>query len=502
MLFWRAMTSRPTADHSSGAGGHEADRALISGVAWTVVFRWLSQIVSWAATLYVARILVPGDYGLVAMATIPIGFARLVEDLGLDAIILQDRSLDSEQLASLAGTILCLGVGLSGLFIALSGPIASYFREPSVEPLVRVLSLTFVTDALQVLPRALLQRELRFRTLAWLHGLQVTVAAVVVAVAATFAFGHWALVLNTLTGGVVVTVVLYALHPFTVAWPRQPRRISRSLAAGWRMLVSRGAWYGYTSLDSAIIGRYVGKEALGVFGFAMTFASLPITEVSSMVSKVIPGVFTSVQDSVPHLRRYFLVLTQALSYVTLPMSFGLLLTADDFILLALGPTWQAVILPLRILSLYMSVNASQMLIGHILLWTGHFRANMWLNLFTLLVMPVCFLIGVRWGVAGVAWAWALGFPLTFLPALPLMRRIIDLRVSEYLAAIAPALSACIGMAVFVLLVRQALPGTWSHGARLGAQAGAGALFYVGTLLTVYRPRILGIYEMLWHSRPA
>src|SRR5262249_48897877 len=150
--------------------------------------------------------------------------------------------------------------------------------------------------------------------------------------------------------------VLYALHPFAVAWPRHPRRISHSLAAGWRMLVSRGAWYGYTSLDSAIIGRYVGKEALGVFGFAMAFASLPITEVSSMVSKVIPGVFTSVQDSVPHLRRYFLVLTQALAYMTLPMSFGLLLTADDFILLALGPTWQAVILPLRILSLYMSVN--------------------------------------------------------------------------------------------------------------------------------------------------
>ncbi|HEY1126146.1 MAG TPA: hypothetical protein VGF83_00135, partial [Actinomycetota bacterium] len=52
------------------------DRSLVSGIAWTVAFRWIAQVISWAATLYVARILVPGDYGLVAMATVPIGFAR------------------------------------------------------------------------------------------------------------------------------------------------------------------------------------------------------------------------------------------------------------------------------------------------------------------------------------------------------------------------------------------------------------------------------------------
>jgi len=472
------------------------DRSLVSGIAWTVAFRWIAQIISWVATLYVARILVPGDYGLVAMATVPIGFARLVEDMGLDAIIIQDRKLSSEQLASLAGSMLGLGVLLTAAFLALARPIAAYFREPAVAAIVAVLSVTFIFDAMQVLPRALLQRDLRFRTLAWLHGLQVTVAAVVVAGAATLKLGHWALVLNSLISGVVVTAMLYALRPFQVGWPRQLGQIAGSLMSGWRMLVSRGAWYGYSSLDSALIGRALGKDALGVFGFAMTFASLPVTEVSSMVSKVVPGVFSSVQESPRLLRRYFLLLTEAVSYITLPMSVGLALTAEDFVLLALGPKWVDVILPLQILCLYMAFNACQMLISHVLLWTGHFRANMWLNILALVVLPAGFYVGLHWGVPGVAWAWAIGFPITVLPVAYLMVQILDVRARDFADALKPAVVGCLFMTVAVLLTRQLLPATWSHGLRLIAQASVGAVLYAAALLTLYRVRVLGMYQVV------
>lgn len=500
MLCARMPSSTDSTDDALAPDQRHLDRSLVSGIAWTVAFRWIAQVVSWAATLYVARILVPGDYGLVAMATVPIGFARLVEDLGLDAIIVQDRTLSPGQLASLAGSMLCLGVVLTASFAGLALPIASYFREPAVAAIVAALSLTFIFDAVQVLPRALLQRDLRFRTLAWLHGLQVTIAAVVVAGAATLRLGHWALVLNTLVSSAIITGTLYALRPFQVGWPRQFGQIAGSLAAGWRMLVSRGAWYGYSSLDSALIGRVLGKEALGIFGFAMTFASLPVTEVSSMVSKVVPGVFSSVQDSPPRLRRYFLLLTETASYITLPMSVGLALTAEDFILLALGPKWVDVILPLQILCLYMAFNACQMLVSHVLLWTGHFRANMWLNILALVLLPTGFYIGLHWGVPGVAWAWAIGFPISVAPVAYLMVRILDVRLRDFVDALQPAVVSCVVMTVVVVLTRAVLPGGWSHGLRLIAQASAGALVYCGALLAIYWVRVRRIYEVVREAR--
>jgi len=496
MLTARMSSTTDSPAETLAEDQRRLDRSLVSGIAWTVAFRWIAQVISWVATLYVARILVPGDYGLVAMATVPIGFARLVEDMGLDAIIIQDRKLSSEQLASLAGSMLGLGVLLTGAFLALALPIASYFREPAVAAVVAVLSVTFILDAIQVLPRALLQRDLRFRTLAWLHGLQVTVAAVAVAGAAALHLGHWALVLNSLLSSAVVTATLYALRPFQVGWPRELGQIAGSLMSGWRMLVSRGAWYGYSSLDSALIGRVLGKDALGIFGFAMTFASLPVTEVSSMVSKVVPGVFSSVQDSPRQLRRYFLLLTEAVSYVTLPMSVGLALTAQDFVLLALGPKWVDVILPLQILCLYMATNACQMLISHVLLWTGHFRANMWLNILTLVVLPVGFYVGLHWGVPGVAWAWAIGFPITVLPVAFLMVRILDVRARDFGDALKPAVVGCLVMTVAVLLTREVLPVSWSHGLRLIAQALAGAVLYAVALLGLYWSRVLGMYQVV------
>jgi O-antigen/teichoic acid export membrane protein len=465
-----------------------------------VVFRWAAQAVSWAATLYVVRVLSPGDYGLVAMATVPIGLARLVEDLGLDAVIVQDRKLSDDQLASLAGSALCLGVTLTAAFIVLASPIALYFREPAVAALVIAMSLTFITDSLQVLPRALLQRDLAFRTLGWLHAAQVTAAAAVLTACAALSFGHWALVLNNLVSAVAITVVLYALRPFRIAWPRQLGTIAGSLVAGWRMMVSRAAWYGYTSLDSTIIGRVLGKEPLGAFGFAMTFALLPVTEVSLMVSKVVPGVFSSVQESRPNLRRYFLMLTEAVSYLALPMSVGLALTADDFVLLALGPKWVDVILPLRILCAYAAMNASQMLVSHVLLWTGHFRANMWFNVFALVVLPACFYIGVHWGVPGVAWAWAIGFPLSIVPSVIMMARILELPMAAYFRALRPALTACVVMIVAVLLLREVLPSGWSHAMRLGAQVAIGALVYTIVMLSVFYRSVVAIYQTIRDAR--
>lgn len=478
------------------------DRFLVSGIAWTVVLRWLAKAVSWTATLYVARVLSPADFGVVAMATVPIGLARLMGDFGLEAILVQNRALGPADLAALASTALVLAGALAALFIALARPISWYFREPAVAAIVVVLSVTFVTDALQLLPRASLQRDLRFQTLAWLNGLQAAIGALVLAGLAALSFGYWALALNTVVTALAMTVVLYALRPFRLGWPRQLGSLGAPLAAGWRMIVSRGAWYGYTSLDSTLAGRMLGKDSLGVYGFAMTFASLPETEVSSMVSRVVPGVFSAIQDNPPELRRYFLLLTEGISYLTLPMALGLALTADDFVLAALGPKWTAVILPLQILSVYVAVNTCQMLLSHVLLWTGHFRAYMWVNIWALVLLPTCFWVGLQWGVPGLAIAWAIAFPLSIVPRLVLASRILDLSAIDYIAVVRPALIACGVMAVGVLLTERSLPGSLPHAARLGVEAAAGAVVYTVALLGLFGGRVARIWTVIRQARRA
>lgn len=195
------------------------DHSLVSGMAWTAVLRWSAQIVSWVGTFYAARILMPGDYGLVSMAMIAIGLARMVEDFGMDAILVQDRGIVGSARARLAGLPLILGLVLCTVFSLVSHPIAVFFDEPKVESMIIALSAVFVTDALQVVPRAQLQRDLQFRRLGIAQLVQVFATQLALITAVSLGLGHWSLVVNTLAGAFAVTLLLCYWSPFAIRWP-------------------------------------------------------------------------------------------------------------------------------------------------------------------------------------------------------------------------------------------------------------------------------------------
>jgi O-antigen/teichoic acid export membrane protein len=120
------------------------DRSLVSGMAWTAVLRWSAQIVSWVATFYAVHLLAPSDYGLVAMATLAIGLARMVEDFGPDAILVHDCAITGNSQVRLAGLQLMLGLALTALFPLLSFPIAMFFNEPKLQMVIVLLGAVFI----------------------------------------------------------------------------------------------------------------------------------------------------------------------------------------------------------------------------------------------------------------------------------------------------------------------------------------------------------------------
>jgi teichuronic acid exporter len=475
----------------------ELDRTLFAGIAWTAALRWLGQLISWCATLYAVRILTPGDYGLVAMATIPIGFARLVENFGLESVVLQDRSLAGEQIARLAGLGIALSLGLILVFMLGSPLFAAFFREPAVQPIIMVLSLTFLIDALQIVPRALLQRDLQFQRLAKINFVQVCVSAAVLVTASSVGFGPWSLVANTLIGALVTLVLILRLRPHAIALPRKVRSLLQPLTAGWHVLVAHTGWYGYSNADSAIVGRMLGKDEAGIFSIALVVANLPTQELASVMGRVVPGVFTRSQSQQNLLRRYFLLLTEGLSYLALPIATGIALTADTIVAVLFGEQWLEAAAPLRVLCAYVAFHVMQMLAPHVIMWTGHFRAIMWLNLFALAVLPPAFLVGIHWGLVGVAWAWVIAYPIAMLPVLVLSNRLLGISWLQFVAPMGPALLACGVMMATVLVADRALGmHTWSNESRLLVQALIGAGGYAAVLALVFRARVMRIVEVV------
>lgn len=468
---------------------HALDRTLVVGIGWTGAGKWGSQALSWAATLVVARLLSPTDYGLVGMATVYLGLVELMSEFGLSTAIVQRRDLSDAQLEQLAGLSAMLGVCFLVVSTALAAPVATFFGEQAVAWIIIALSFRFVTSGVQMLPRALLVRSLHFRTLATIEGLEALLAAVSTLALALFGFRYWALVLGALVAGLVGATLSLLWSPTRFAWPRDWPSLSSVLALGRNVVGSRVAWYVYSASDFAIVGRVLGKTALGAYTFGWILAAIPVDRLSAVIGRVTPAVFSAVQKESDALRRYVCGLSEGLALVTFPVSVGLALVADEFIILVLGPPWQSAIQPLRLLALSAAFRSLSALYPQVLVATGQSRREMQFAVITAAVLPVLFYFGTRWGTVGVASAWLVGHPVLVISLhMRSVFRSVGLRASVYLKALWPALSGTMVMVVVVLAVRSGLPTGWPAGVRLTVLVTAGGLAYTASLLTAHRAR--------------
>ncbi len=241
--------SERIADGHPTAASHESaralDRSLIGGIAWTGVAKWGTQVLTWVSTLIVMRLLSPGDFGLVAMAMVYMGLVQLVNELGLGIAIVQNRSLTSDQLSRLGGLSILLACGFCLLSLLLARLVAGFFGEPAIQPAIMVLSITFLADGLQLLPRSLLTRELQFRKLASVEMTEAIGATVVTLTLAILGFGFWSLILGTVVGkiGGTALAVFWRRHP--IRWPSELRSLKQPLLFGNPVVVAHLAFYVY-----------------------------------------------------------------------------------------------------------------------------------------------------------------------------------------------------------------------------------------------------------------
>lgn len=444
--------------HTVSSSGDVAalDRALVSGLAWTAIAKSMTQILSWLSTLLVVRLLTPEDYGVVGMALVYLGLVHLLNDLGLGAAIVQNRSLTDSQISRLYGVALSFGLSLTLVSFGLSWPIASFFRNEEVRLVVIALSVTLFLSGVQLVPRSLLARNLQFDRIARVdaaHALTSTAATLVLAL---LGFRYWALVFGNILGVLAATTTLLLYHRHPAAWPRQIHELFGSLRFGSYVLVSTIAWYFYVNADSVIAGRLLGTAKLGVYTVAVSLAVAPVNQVIGVVQRVTGGIFSASQSDLPLLRRYATGLIETIAFLVFPATMGLALVAPDFVLVVLGNQWVASIVPLRLLAIEAAFRCLSPILSQALLYSGHPERNTRITLMGAVIMPALFLIGAQWGLAGIAAGWIFGTVVVILPVtLYFTRRDIGLSIRAFFSAItAPAVCTVImsGAVVAVAVV--------------------------------------------------
>ena len=477
----------------------ELDRSLVQGVAWTAGLKWVTQIFSWASTLIVARLLTREDYGLVAMATVFLGLISLVNEFGLGAAVIKRRDLSDHEVAQISG--LCVVFGSIAFLVGVGAavPLARFYDTAALVPVVLVLSLNFIITSFRVVPLALLQRDLEFRTVAINETVQALVLSIAMVAFAALGFRYWTLVIGGVMAGVLSTLLAYVQRPHRIARPRL-REIRPAVSFGSHVVGGRVGWYIYQNSDFLIAGKVLGQAALGAYSLGWTIASIPVEKVSAMVGRVAPGFFSAVQDDFPAVRRYLIQLTAGLALVTMPLAVGMALVAPEFVLVFLDAEWIPAIVPLQLLAIYASYRSIVTLIPHVAINVGLSAFSMRNSFLGAVVMPVAFLIGSRWGTAGIAGAWIVAYPFVTVPLYWAVFRRIEMPVASYLKGLWPAVSSSALMAGAVWAAGTVIPASWTDGAQLAVKVAVGAATYALAMLSVHSARVLEIRQLLRRSR--
>ena len=430
---------------------------VVRGFRWLAIGRFAGQLVTWAVTIFIIRILSPEDYGLMAMATIVIGFLALFDELGMGAALIQQEKIDARLVSQVFGLVIVINVGAFLLLLASAPLVARFFDEPRLIEITWVLSLQFPLMALQVIPDAMIRRRMVFRQKSFVNFLGMVFGSFFSLGLAIAGFGVWALVLGSVLT-VIVRTIGYNVIARYFCWPSFDfAGLRRILTFGTQVTAERLLWFVYSQADIFLVGRVLGKELLGYYSVAVHLASLPMTKLGAIVHEVSFAGFSRIQSQSEEVGRQLKKATMLISFFAFPVFFGISATAPEIVAVILGSKWSLSTAPLQIISLVIPVRMLAMVMPTALMGTGQADVSVKNAATAAAILPASFAIGLNWGLVGVCYAWLIGFTIYY--NIMLLRSLpkLGVRHSEYFSQIwGVALSATV-MLLTVHACRRLLP---------------------------------------------
>ena len=379
-------------------------KRTLKGIVWTAISNFGQQGIQFVVTIILARLLTPKDFGLVGIASIFIGLAAVVNQLGIGAALVQRKDLDEGHLASAFWTNITMGVVLCILMIGFAPFIASYFKNPQVIPILRVLSLTFVLGSLGIVPGSLLRRELLFNKLAYINISALVISGMVSVILAFLGYGVWSLV----WGRIVQVIAGITLIWFIVSWRPSLsfslKKFKELFSFGISVLGTNLLTYIKKNSDYFIIGKFLGASSLGIYTMAYNMVTLPQRKLSTIITTVAFPAFSKIQDEAEKIREGFFTMISSISFVTFPILAGLCAVAPELVKVFLGDKWVGAIRPIQILCIPGALYSIGTTVGSVFYAKGRPDLEFKCDLISFAILLFALLIGVRYGIVGVALA--------------------------------------------------------------------------------------------------
>jgi len=432
------------------------------GGAVTLSAQVFKFVFSTAATIVLARLLTPQDYGLIGMVVIITNFVGMFQYLGLSTATVRWSELNHEQVSTLFWINLGLSTAIALLTFA-SAPLAAWFyKEPRLIWITAGYAVSMLLTGLYIQHEAILMRQMRFAAVAIVETAALLIGFAAAIVAAWRGAGYWALVVNQLVMTLVTLVGIWSLCRWRPGLPARGAGVRSMLSYGGNLTGFNFMTYFARNLDNALIGKFWGAYQLGVYSRAYQMLLMPMQQINAPLVAVAVPALSRLADSPERYRAAFLKILEKIAMITMPGVVFMIATSDWLVLFLLGPQWRAAG---RIFML-LGVTAIIQPVTRTALWLfttqGRARELFKWGVIGGAISIISIVAGLPWGATGVAASYAvtdlcLATPLLFW----YVGRRGPVRAVDFYRTIAPAACASIFALAVLVGCRQWLE-TFSH----------------------------------------
>ncbi|MDP8247762.1 MAG: MOP flippase family protein [Candidatus Tritonobacter lacicola] len=430
----------------------------VSGVKWSGASMGVIVTLQFVTLAILARLLSPSDFGLMGMVMVVIGFAQAFSDMGLSNAIIYRQDVEENHLSSFFWVNVLTGVIIFVCILLARGLVTIYFKEPSLSNYLIFAAFIFLITPVGQIFNTLLRKELKFKTLSKIE-IGGMVAYSLSAIGLAMAnFGVLSLIMGQLVRSLLTVCILFFV--FRGKWmPRfylNIKEIRSYFSFGAFQMGEKAVNYLRSNIDYIIIGRFLGPAALGFYTLAYQLITFPMSKINPTITRVAFPAFSKIQDDDSRMRRGYCKVINYISMISFPMLAGMLVVAPEFIGLVYGLKWEPSVIVVQILCLagmFWSIGDP---VGSVLLAKGRVDIGFYWNVFSMIVTTIAIIIGVNWGIVGVAGAILL-LRVPFFFVVPfILNRLIDLKFSKYIKALQLPFVCSIFMVAGIILLKQIL----------------------------------------------
>jgi O-antigen/teichoic acid export membrane protein len=391
-------------------------RTISSGVV-TISAQGGKFLLNLLSTMILARLLTPGDFGLVAMVTTVTGFLRVFKDAGLSIATVQREKITHAQVSNLFWVNIAVST-LGTLIVAASAPVvARFYHNPRLIPITLLLSTTFLISGSTAQHQALLKRQMRFKALAMIEVGSMAVGILVGVLMATLGYRYWSLVGSSLAMEIAGLLLTWSVSRWR---PQLPTRYSGTApllmfgahrtAGDFIISLARGS-------DNLLIGRFYGAASVGLYSRASALLITPLQQFLSPINAVFIPTLSLLQSQPERYRSTFLRLYDAIALTGFAFTGLFLALAHPLTLVLLGPKWEQA----AVIFGGFTVAALCVPLANVCTWLftsqGRGRDILIAQLINACAMVMSFIAGLPYGPVGVAIAFSASGLLIRLPVL-------------------------------------------------------------------------------------